>query len=254
MTVRGSRFVGGGAREVMVAGALGQVIAWFPRACYASFPGGLLVVVGEGVHPGPLYLGVEGDVPRIPVGDPVSVGPDRVVVGGVEIRVGERTWRGWTPKPEQMAAAAELAAEAAQEAGERSLLDPGARAAARRALDGDDLEAAARALEGRGPGLTPSGDDALAGILFARRLLEGPAAEERLVPLAEESATSPIARGFATWAARGQALAPAHRLVAAAVRGDAAAARGAARVLTLVGESSGADFCAGMALGLRAAA
>ncbi|HEX6261744.1 MAG TPA: DUF2877 domain-containing protein [Actinomycetota bacterium] len=249
-----ARFIGGGAREVLGSGELGQVIAWFPRACYAAFPAGLLVLVGEGVHPGPLYVGIEGDLPRVPVGDPVGVGMDRVSLGGVEVRVGDRTWRGWTPRPEQMEAAASVAASAAEEAGERSLLDPGARAAAEQALLAGDVEAAARALEGRGPGLTPSGDDALAGILFARRLLGGLGAEHELLPIAERAASSPISRGFATWAARGQALAPAHRLVAASVAGDAGGARRAARVLTLVGESSGADFCAGMALGLRAVA
>lgn len=233
------------------AGELGEVIAWFPQACYASFPAGLLVLVGEGVHPGPLYLGLDGEVPRIPIGDPVAVGPDRVSVGAVEVRLGDRTWRGWTPRPEQMEAGAGAAAEAAEEGGERSLLDRGSRAAAAKALAADDLEAAARALEGRGPGLTPSGDDALAGILFARRLLEGPSSEERLVPIASSASTSPIARGFTHWAARGQALAPAHRLVAAAVRGDAGSARAAARALALVGESSGADFCVGLELGLR---
>lgn len=251
--MRGSRFIGGGAREVLEAGELGQVIAWFPQACYAAFPAGLLVLVGEGVHPGPLYLGVEGEVPKVPVGDPVAVGADRVSLASLEVRVGDRTWRGWTPRPEQLEGAAEVVSAAAEEAADRSLLEARARAAAREALGADDVEAAARALEGRGPGLTPSGDDALAGILFARRLLGGPAAEERLVPVAEEMATSPIARAFARWAARGQALAPAHRIVAAAVAGDAGAARRAAQVLTLVGESSGADFCAGMALALRAA-
>ena len=248
--MRRSRFIGGGAREVLRAGDLGEVIAWFPKACYASFPAGLLMLVGEGVHPGPLYLGLDGEVPRIPIGDPVAVGADRVSVGGVEVRVGDRTWRGWTPRPEQMEAGAAAAAEASDEGGQRSLLDPGARAAAAEALGSGDLEAAARALEGRGPGLTPSGDDALAGILFARRLLEGPSSEERLVPIASSASTSPIARGFTHWAARGQALAPAHRLVAAAVRGDAGSARAAARALALVGESSGADFCVGLELGL----
>ena len=235
---------------MLQAGDPGEVIAWFPQACYASFPAGLLVLVGEGIHPGPLYLGLDGAVPRIPVGDPVAVGPDRISLGGVEVRVGDRTWRGWTPRPEQMEVGAAVAAEAAEEAGERSLLDPGARAAAADALDAGHLEAAARALEGRGPGLTPSGDDALAGILFARRLLEGPPAEERLLSIATAAATTPIAAGFTHWAARGQALAPAHRLVAAACRGDPGSARAAGRALALVGESSGADFCAGLVLGM----
>jgi len=250
--VRRSRFVGGGAREALEAGDLGEVLAWFPQACYASFPVGLLAIVGEGVHPGPLHLGIEGDLPRIPVGDPVAVGPDRLSVGAIEVRVGERTWRGWTPRPQQMEAGAGAAALAASEGGERSLLDPRARAAAADALAADALEEAARALEGRGPGLTPSGDDALAGILFARRLLAGPPGEERLVSVARSASTTPIAAAFTLWAAWGQALAPAHRLVAAACRGDAGSARAAAGALALVGESSGADFCVGLELGLGA--
>jgi hypothetical protein len=47
-------------------------------------------------------------------------------------------------------------------------------------------------------------------------------------------------------AAAGQALAPAHRLLGAAARGDRAGALAAATAVAEVGATSGADFCYGM--------
>ena len=62
--------------------------------------------------------------------------------------------------------------------------------------------------------------------------------------------TTGISGAFLLWAARGQALAPVHDLLAAAVAGDAAAAESAARALGGIGHSSGADFAQGLSWGL----
>jgi hypothetical protein len=242
--------VGVGAREVLAAGGVGEVLAWFRAAVYLRMPDGVLVLVAPGVFPGPLYLRLERELPRLRPGEPAEAAPDRVAVGGWEIPVGGRTWRGPIPSPEEALAAAPRVSEAARSVAEASLIAAGPLEAAEAAAEAGDLEGAARTLQGRGPGLTPSGDDVMAGVLFAARLLRGPAVEARTRAVAETLRTGPIARAFAVWAARGQALSPAHRLVTAAVRGDGSAARRAARTLASVGESSGADFCLGLAMGM----
>ncbi|MDQ1426756.1 MAG: hypothetical protein QOK39_232, partial [Acidimicrobiaceae bacterium] len=96
---------------------------------------------------------------------------------------------------------------------------------------------------GLGPGLTPSGDDTLAGILLAARLRR-PEAEDHLVALAKTVATHEISRAFLLWAARGQSIEPVHRLLA----GDATAARD----LAAFGHTSGADLALGLRYGLTA--
>ncbi len=113
----------------------------------------------------------------------------------------------------------------------------------RAATEQHDLAGACRILGGLGPGLTPSGDDALAGILLAARLGR-PEAEDHLVALAKSVATHEISRAFLIWAARGQSIEPVHRLLA----GDATAARD----LLAFGHTSGADVALGLHFGLKA--
>ena len=109
------------------------------------------------------------------------------------------------------------------------------------ALAAGDLMAAARSLGGRGRGLTPAGDDVLAGLLIVAAALRIPA-RERWVPPGRTR--SP--RSYLRWAAHGHSVEPVHGLLDAAARGDAAAARSAARWLLSIGASSGADLAYGL--------
>ncbi|HEX2119485.1 MAG TPA: DUF2877 domain-containing protein, partial [Acidimicrobiales bacterium] len=117
---------------------------------------------------------------------------------------------------------------------------------------GHDLRGALDALAGLGPGLTPAGDDVLAGILLVERAWRGEAAEAALVDLAGEARTNDVARAFLTWAARGQSIEPVHRFLTASCRQDGARARDALRSLSAVGHTSGADLALGVRLALRA--
>jgi hypothetical protein len=117
------------------------------------------------------------------------------------------------------------------------------------AVAGGDLETAARTLAGVGPGLTPSGDDALAGVLLTARLFWGETAEGYLLRCARLASTGELSRAYLSWAARGQSLEPVHRLLAAAIEGDEGEALTAVASLGRVGASSGSDLC----LGLRSA-
>jgi hypothetical protein len=113
--------------------------------------------------------------------------------------------------------------------------------------------AAARLL-GRGPGLTPEGDDVLGGAAVAARAL-GPAAgasPERvaalvavLCPPDARARTGALSATLLSLAAEGAAPEPAHRLVHGADR------EGALADLSRLGSSTGRAVAAGIALGAR---
>jgi hypothetical protein len=112
----------------------------------------------------------------------------------------------------------------------------------------DALRAAARALGGLGPGLTPAGDDALSGILFAFRAMAGPSVEAALVAVARSIRTSDLGAAVLEAAAGGFHIEPVHDLVMATASGDANAAARAAADLDRFGSSSGADVAYGLRL------
>ncbi len=101
-------------------------------------------------------------------------------------------------------------------------------------------------LEGRGEGLTPSGDDVLAGILLVAAV--DPRRRDSLVDLALAARTTRLSRAFLRWAAAGQSIQPAHALLDAAASGDQAGMRRAAASLAGVGATSGRALVAGVAL------
>jgi hypothetical protein len=104
----------------------------------------------------------------------------------------------------------------------------------------------ARQLAGLGPGLTPSGDDFIIGVMLAAWAgLYGAAAKEFCVALAHAAAprTTSLSAAFLHAAARGEAMSPWHTLFAALACPDALAA--ALRTVLAVGHTSGADALAG---------
>ena len=110
----------------------------------------------------------------------------------------------------------------------------------------DALRLVAAALAGLGPGLTPAGDDALSGILFAFRALDGPTAEPALVAVARSARTSDLAAAVLAAAAAGHHIEAVHDLVMAGASRDSAAATMAAAALDRFGSSSGADVAYGL--------
>ena len=75
----------------------------------------------------------------------------------------------------------------------------------------------------------PRGGELRVHIALACRALGGDACGDDLVAIAISVRTTGISGAFLLWAARGQALAPVHDVLAAAVVGDLAAAASAAR-------------------------
>jgi hypothetical protein len=115
-----------------------------------------------------------------------------------------------------------------------------------------DLVGVARLIGGRGPGLTPAGDDVLAGILVVSALRADPVDPEIRAAAAVAQPTTAVARAFLVWAARGLTIAPVHELLAAIGRGDIVAAGRVLDRLRAIGATSGTDLAAGLGLALYA--
>lgn len=244
------------AAGAVVGPATGEVVASFDKALYARSAGGLAALVGPSTACGPLHVVLDRPPPRAAAGTPVRLGGHELRVGGTAIALkGARSWRGPLPAGALAGEAVRAATAALAPVAARSALHVAPfvtrLTAARGCLARDDLAGVAGALGGVGPGLTPSGDDALAGVLLAGRLRGGSLAEAALLGVAEAVRTTEISAAFLYWAARGQSLAPVHVLLAAADAGDVAAARAAGAELGAVGASSGADLALGLHLGLR---
>lgn len=111
----------------------------------------------------------------------------------------------------------------------------------------DDLETAVHALLGLGPGLTPSGDDALGGAMIALHALGRSDLALRMaeaVSLKAAQATNSISRAHLEIAVSGQGAAPLHNALAELIRAEpdlGAALQG----LNRMGHSSGWDAFAG---------
>ncbi len=119
----------------------------------------------------------------------------------------------------------------------------------------DDLGQAARAMAGLGIGLTPSGDDFLAGVLTASRfhglsLGRLVLSQATLTTLARDCAvrTTPFSGFLLRCAAQGQVAAPISDWLEAVHAGNADRAEAAVAALAGIGHSSGLDTLMGLLL------
>jgi hypothetical protein len=111
--------------------------------------------------------------------------------------------------------------------------------------------ARAGVLIGLGPGLTPSGDDLIAGALIALRAFLRPDAAEQLgawaLPLAA-TRTGAISRAHLAAAAAGEGAEPLHRVLAAICAADEVGLERGLDAAAGIGHCSGWDALAGVAL------
>ncbi|MCP3993907.1 MAG: DUF2877 domain-containing protein [bacterium] len=185
-----------------------------------------------------------------------EIGFGRVMFEGLSVAVG----RWWDPRPVLAPITeAELASTIEGLPNDVPDIDSGPLAAALRARSAGGVLHSARALLGKGPGLTPEGDDFIAGALAATRLLAEAMRRERTiamvagisVPLARlaEVRTTAFSASLIQSALRGQVAEPAGSLLRAMTgRGDVAAAH---LGLIRVGHTSGPALAAGMVLGAQ---
>lgn len=133
--------------------------------------------------------------------------------------------------------------------------------AVRDAVYRSDLHTARILLQGLGGGLTPTGDDVLAGIILFSHWTDPSAAEPG--EAASNAATTDLSRSFLAWAAAGQSIAPIHALLDAAgqecsssnspsAHAMKAQFDGAAQAVWSIGSCSGRAILVGLGLAARA--
>ncbi|MDH2424200.1 DUF2877 domain-containing protein [Sphaerisporangium sp. TRM90804] len=248
-----------------------RVLAAFPLGVYLEIrtetePSVVAIVTGEATRlPNAVVVGEP--LPPVSAGDEAMVGDGRIDVGRFTVRV--RRW--WDPSP----VLGRLDVKALPSAGAR--FDDVCRASARRpgleqggagALLAEGCRrgslvmtlTAAEQLMGLGPGLTPSGDDMLAGVLVALRHLGRATGTGRAVWLADwlaatvafdaRTRTTPISATLLHCAARGETCADAATALQA-LAGRRPLEPAVHRLLHL-GHTSGADLAWGLRTGLSA--
>ncbi|SDH43196.1 DUF2877 domain-containing protein [Nonomuraea jiangxiensis] len=243
-----------------------RVLAAFPTGVYLEVrtdlePSVIAVITGEATRlPNSVLLATR--LPHVTVGDEATVGDRSVELGRLTLSV--RRW--WDPAPPPGRTDLARLARAATVLGD----PPGAGLAGNDAVDllasscakGWLLGAvtAAEQLVGLGPGLTPSGDDVLAGLLVTLRQLGAAAGVERAVWLAGWLAaavtfdagtrTTPISATLLHCAARGEASPEVSAVLRAVAAGQGL--EPALRRLHRLGHTSGADLAQGIAIGVSA--
>ena len=266
-----------GAR--VTAGAIGSVIdlrtprtgrvhSVFTHAVNLELGDQMWTVVARGGHDAALTLRLSGVVTPGDLGlrvrDPVYVRSRHVRAGPAVIDA--RTAVRWMPQAYDVdrdglgERIAELEAAARRIAWPGSWPLAGAVAGALASARPGDLDEAVRRAVGRGPGLTPAGDDVLAGILAvltAPPLAPGaggarePAAARLRAALAPAlPATTEISRALLAQASHGHVSRPLWELVSTVLSGRAPSAQARADVLG-TGATSGGDTCAGLVAACR---
>jgi len=237
--------VGAGAREVLAAPGRGRVVSVHGKAAYLRVDGRLVALVAPTVPPGPLHVRCPA-LPSLRAGAAVNTDGRRLAGPDWAVSLEAPTWCGALPAPDALARGADGpdgVAETDRLAG--AVPDASEVLAPVRA---GRLEAVAGTLGGRGPGLTPAGDDLLAGLVLVARAWWGPVSTPRLAGLVDGVDTTEVARAFLAWAARGQCVAPVHDWLGALAGGGPL--DGPRRRLLVLGASSGAALAAGLALGV----
>lgn len=243
-----------------------RVLATFPLCVYLEIrteqePTTIAVITGDATRL-PNSLLTSGALPQVTVGDDASVGDGSVELGRQSLRA--RRW--WDPAPALPPVDLVRLAESATRLTACAGRSPGLAGNGAIALLAEGCAAgslvravtAAEQLVGLGPGLTPSGDDVLAGLLLALRHLGAAARVGRAVWLADwlaatvtfdaRTRTTPISATLLHCAARGEAspeVTAVLRALAESRPPEPALGR-----LARLGHTSGADLTQGLRIGV----
>jgi hypothetical protein len=242
--------IGVDAARVLQLPGLGQVRAVFSRALYLDVPGGLVVLAPTTVPRGPLHLRVTA-LPTVTPRCPVAVAAGSLRIGDHACSFELPVWSRPLPPPSSLARTRHKAREWLSDLGPVLDVGPAAGAGlpdgALTALRRGDLPSFATLVGGRGAGLTPVGDDILAGVLLVASAIG--IGSRTLRQCARWASTNDIARAFLACASRGRCIEPAHDLLDGLVNADRRAVRTAIEELDRFGSSSGAA----LTYGIRAA-
>jgi Protein of unknown function (DUF2877) len=237
-------FAGPGALRGLRAGRRGVVELVLARAAYVRLRDDWLLLAEPHVPFGPLSLAVPG-LGRLALrpGQAARVDPGRLGLGDQAVsleRVRERRPAVSTLPSEAGDTAGAVAAALAVTGPPPALLAPGLVALGR----GRISEGVGR-LAGRGEGLTPAGDDALAGYAAWRQWIGAHVSVSALAG----SRSSPLGWAYLRCAERGELPDAGASLLAALLSGDRHAATTTAVALRDWGASSGAALLWGIAAG-----
>jgi Protein of unknown function (DUF2877) len=238
-------FAGPGALRALRAGRFGAVEVVLRHAAYVHLDEGWLMVAERHVPFGPLSLALDAPL-DLRLGTPARVEGERLLLGDSAVSIGRVREHRLPSPPACGEPSAVPEATAAALAGCGRLpppLHPGV-AALRRGR----VAAAVRSLAGLGEGLTPAGDDVLAGYAASRAAGGSPVA---LASLAADRC-SPIGHAYLCCAERGELPDAAAAVLAAVRRGSVNGVEAALPELRGWGSSSGPALAWGMAAGLPA--
>jgi hypothetical protein len=247
--------IGIDAARILTRPGLGQVRAVFSRALYLQVPGGLVALCSTQAPRGPLHLRTTA-LPAVMPGRPVLVAARCLRIGDHTYPLTAPIWSPRLPPASMLRRARQQARDWLPRLGPTLDLGPAADAGlpgdALAALRRGDLPTFAALISGRGVGLTPAGDDILAGALLVARAVgdRSPTGSWTLRQCARRAPTNDIARAFLACAARGRCIEPAHALLNGLANADRAAVRSAADELDRFGSSSGAALAYGIGVAL----
>jgi hypothetical protein len=243
--------IGIDAARILTRLGPGRVRAVFSRALYLQVPGGLVAMCSTAVPRGPLHMRMT-DLPTVLTGCPVLVATRMLWIGDHAYKLKAPQWSPRLPPGSMLRSARQEASHWLPRiapsldltpAGDSGLPDD-ALAALRRG----DLLTFAGMVGGRGAGLTPAGDDILAGALLVAYALRSRSRtnSRTLRRCARRAPTNDIARAFLACAARGRCIEPAHALLHGLANADRGAVQSAENELRRFGSSSGAAMTYGI--------
>ena len=238
-------FAGPGALRALRRGGRGAVELVLRRGVYVRLGEDWLLLAEPEASFGPLSLTVTGLERALP-GQPARVEPGRLLLGDQAVsleRVRERR-----PVAGARPMGAPVVAGGAGAALVLVGAPPEVLTAGLRALRHGRLDESVRRLAGRGEGLTPAGDDALAGYAAWRHAIGAPVAISALA----KGRSSPLGLAYLRCAERGELPSAGVEVLAALRAGDRRAAARAALILCDWGASSGAALLWGIAAGANA--
>jgi hypothetical protein len=249
--------IGVDAARILTRPGSGRVRAVFSRALYLDVPGGLIALCSTQVPRGPLHLRMTA-LPAVLTGCPVLVATGSLRIGDHACPLTAPVWAPRLPPVSTLRRVHQEARDWLPGLGPTLDLGPtlGLAPAEDAGLPGDALAALRRGdlltfaglVGGRGAGLTPAGDDLLAGVLLVACALRdaSPTDMWMLRRCAHGAPTNDIARAFLACAARGRCIEPAHALLNGLADADRRAVQSAADELRRFGSSSGAALTYGI--------
>jgi len=274
---------GGDARRLIAAAGSGRVAAVFTRSFYLESGGQMACIGDRSLGLGPLNAvcdappGIDWPASGLRVGAAYRIAGDRLHVAARFV-FSTAAAKTWAPPPVPTGLGLEALRGALDELDRRvagrvpteglgALVFGGADSAVSRAARapvaglGAWLTAGApgdptrwvRPLAGLGPGLTPSGDDFLGGVMIVLHALGHRPLLAALIPAvrAAAAATNPISRAHLAAAAGGQGSAAIHDLLDDLLRGQRHALDDRVSAIDRIGHCSGWDALAGVVTALR---